>query len=73
MLSTETHRTSYYQWKNWMQLSDFINDLPFRKGSAMKYIYRAGNKQWADEVNDLKKAMEYIQMRLNDIQPSPNE
>lgn len=73
MLSTETHRTSYYQWKNWMQLSDFINDLEFWRANIIKYAYRAWHKEWVDELTDLLKCQEYLQMRINSLQPSPNE
>lgn len=34
--------------------------LDFDLGSAMKYLWRAGRKDGADEVTDLRKAVECI-------------
>jgi hypothetical protein len=38
--------------------------LDFDLGSAFKYIWRAGRKDGADEVTDLRKAVECIEHRI---------
>jgi hypothetical protein len=49
---------------------DFITDkkLNFCRGNAIKYIVRAGLKDPAKEVEDLKKAIFYINREIKDIE-----
>lgn len=50
------------------------NELPFHVGNIIKYVCRAGNKKYEgqsyieSEVTDLKKAMRYAEMRINQIE-----
>lgn len=47
------------------------NNLDFATGNVVKYLLRAGGKQYDglskldSEVTDLRKAIRYIQMRIN--------
>ena len=47
------------------------NGMSFGKGNAVKYLARAGKKQYQDmtmeesEITDLRKAMRYIEMEIN--------
>ena len=52
---------SHYN-KGSIEVWDFISDwgLNFDRGNAIKYICRAGEKDPTKEVQDLKKAIEYI-------------
>ena len=52
---------SYYQGK--IEVIDFIEDkgLGFHLGNAIKYIARAGRKSPDTEVEDLRKAIWYIE------------
>lgn len=45
-----------------IEVIDFIEDqkMPYHLGSAMKYICRAGKKNPAKTVEDLQKAVWYI-------------
>ena len=45
-----------------IEVIDFIEDqkLPYHLGSAMKYICRAGKKDLTKNVEDLQKAVWYI-------------
>lgn len=49
------------------------NDLPFYKGNVVKYVARAGFKIYPNmdarqsEVTDLKKAIRYCEMRINQL------
>jgi hypothetical protein len=40
-------------------------ELDFLRGSALKYLLRAGRKPRNPELHDLQKAMEFIQRRIN--------
>lgn len=49
-----------------IEVIDFIEDkgLNFHRGNAVKYIVRAGIKDPAKEVEDLKKAIWYINREI---------
>ena len=50
------------------------NELSFWMGNVIKYIMRAGTKENTDEIQDLKKAIRYIEMRINQLEgKEPNE
>ena len=61
----------YARWE--IEPVEFImrNGLDFASGNAIKYIQRAGYKlypgqtQEESEVTDLKKAIRYLEMRIN--------
>ena len=43
-------------------------------GNVIKYVMRAGTKDDTDEVQDLNKAIRYIEMRINQLEGrEPNE
>jgi len=46
-----------------IEVIDFIEDkkLPYHLGNAVKYISRAGKKDPAKEIEDLEKAVWYLQ------------
>ena len=50
------------------------NGLSFALGNVIKYVVRAGSKQYEgmtpeeSEITDLKKAQRYIEMRINQIE-----
>ena len=57
-----------------IEVIDFIEDkrLNFHRGNAVKYIARAGKKDPAKEVEDLKKARWYLDCeikRLEGVKP----
>lgn len=53
-----------------IEVIEYIEDkkLGFCLGNAVKYISRAGKKDPAKEVEDLKKAKWYIDRRIKEIQ-----
>lgn len=63
---------SYYKRGN-IQVWDFIRDqgLNFHLGNAIKYICRAGYK--GSRVEDLKKAIHYLQNELDTIPPTTSQ
>lgn len=63
-----THPAHYTQGK--IECVDFITDkkLNFCRGNAVKYIVRAGLKDPDREVEDLKKAIFYLNYEINSIE-----
>ena len=58
---------SHYQNKLGWDIIEFTEDLPFNKGNAIKYIFRAGKKYPELELEDLKKAQWYINREIKRI------
>lgn len=52
-----------------IEVIDFILDqgLNFCRGNAVKYVSRAGKKDVAKEIEDLKKAIWYIQREIDTL------
>jgi len=42
--------------------------MSFCRGNAFKYLWRAGSKQSADEVEDLRKAIWYIEREIRNLE-----
>lgn len=61
------HPAHYTQGK--IECIDFIADkkLNFARGNAVKYIVRAGLKDPAKEIEDLRKAIFYIEYEIESI------
>ncbi len=59
----------YARWN--IEPYEFIaaNNLEFWRGNIIKYVMRAGHKGsgWEDEIKDLEKAKQYLDMRIKDI------
>ena len=66
MAHSNTTGPNYYR-RGTIQVWDFIRDqqLNFHLGNAIKYICRAGHKD--SKVDDLKKAIHYLQNELENI------
>lgn len=62
------HPSHYTDGK--IEVIDFIEDkgLNFHRGNAVKYIARAGKKDPAKEIEDLKKAAWYINREINRLE-----
>ena len=63
------HGPSYYQ-RGSIEVWDFIRDqgLNYFKGNAVKYISRAGFKSPQTEIEDIKKAIHYLENELHALQ-----
>ena len=46
------------------QLIDLLEGMQFSRGSAVKYLVRAGHKNPATELEDLRKAAWYINREI---------
>ena len=62
------HPSHYTDGK--IEVIDFIEDknLDFCLGNAVKYISRAGKKDPEKEIEDLKKAVWYINRRIQELE-----
>ena len=62
------HPSHYTDGK--IEVIDYIEDkgLGFCLGNAIKYISRAGKKHKDKEVEDLKKAIWYIERRIYELE-----
>lgn len=50
----------HYKLANGIEVIQLTEQMNFNRGNAIKYIARAGRKDAATEVEDLKKAAWYI-------------
>ena len=53
-----------------IEVIEFIEDkrLNFHRGNAVKYISRAGKKDLAKEIEDLKKAVWYLNREIGRLE-----
>jgi hypothetical protein len=51
-----------------VEVIELTRHLPFTRGNAVKYIARAGHKDAAKEIEDLKKAIWYIQDDITQLE-----
>lgn len=60
-------KPEYYKNEKNIDIIDFCKmyNLNFNRGNVLKYIARAGKKQ--NEIEDLKKAMEYLKREIEHI------
>ena len=64
---------SHYN-KGSIEVWDFISDwgLNFDRGNAIKYLCRAGEKDPSKEIQDLEKAIEYINHEIKVLKGEVN-
>ena len=68
------HPAHYTKWKIQPREFAMANNLSFWQGNALKYIMRAGDKQYGglsakeSEILDLRKAVETIEDRLRHVE-----
>jgi hypothetical protein len=67
------HPSHYNNGK--IEVIDFIEDkkLNFHRGNAIKYISRAGLKNKDTEIEDLEKAIWYLQREIKCIKENKND
>ena len=68
-MSDAVNHPSHYTDGN-IEVIDFIEDkkLNYHRGNAVKYICRAGKKDPAKEVEDLQKAIWYINREIQRLE-----
>lgn len=60
MTDLVNHPPHYEEQAIKLEPIDFCERLPFCEGNALKYCFRAGHKDGASELQDLKKAQWYL-------------
>jgi hypothetical protein len=63
----------YYNQLGNIECIDVIQHFDFCVGSAMKYLWRAGLKEGAADIDDYKKALWYIQRKIELCENSQTE
>lgn len=60
------HHPAHYAegWSNGAEVIDITENLNFNRGNAVKYLARAGSKDPATEIEDLRKAAWYVQREI---------
>ena len=73
------HPTHYTSHPSGIECIDIVKYHDFCTGSAMKYLWRAGIKQeqgkdkTQKEIEDLRKAVWYIEQKIKDLEGLENE
>lgn len=60
-------------WSNGAEVIDITEHLNFNRGNAAKYIARAGKKNPDTEVEDIQKAIWYLQRELYRLGEGPRD
>ena len=55
------------------ELLDIIEQLPYNRGAAVKYLVRAGETDPAKHAEDLRKALRHVQRELDRIEGDTHE
>lgn len=63
---------SHYTCFGSAEVIDITEHLNFCRGSAVKYLCRAGRKDGADELEDLRKAAWYVQREIQRVEVARN-
>lgn len=58
-------------WQSIDVIEAFVPDKPHR-WAALKYIFRAGKKDPAKEVEDLRKAIWWLEREISHLTPKPS-
>lgn len=67
-----SHPTHYADgWSNGAEVIDITENLNFNLGNSVKYIARAGKKDPAKHLEDLKKAAWYLEREINRFDNPP--
>lgn len=62
---------AHYNHYQGLEIIDLTEQMNFNKGNAVKYIARAGLKNPDTEVEDLEKAVWYLQREIDRIRNRP--
>ena len=65
MASDEVNHPVHYTAYEGIEVIQLTEQMNFNRGNAVKYIARAGLKSYDTEIQDLKKALWYIQREIN--------
>lgn len=75
-MNNSVDHPSHYQWlkdKAGIEVIDITRHLSFDRGNAIKYLLRAGRKDPDKLIEDLQKAIWYINDEIKSIQNEDNK
>lgn len=65
MTDLVNHPAHYAEgWSNGAEVWDIVEHLNYNRGNVVKYVARAGRKDPAKELEDLRKAQAYLNREL---------
>lgn len=64
------HPSHYTQYQG-LEIIDLVKQMNYCKGNAVKYIARAGFKNPDTEIQDLEKAIQYLEFEIERIKHQP--
>lgn len=62
------HPKHYTSHPSGIECIDIVEHMNFNRGNAMKYLWRAGLKDDADTLTDLKKARWYLDREIGRLE-----
>ena len=65
MKHDEVNHPAHYTAYEGIEVIQLTEQMNFNRGNAVKFIARAGLKSYDTEIQDLKKALWYIQREIN--------
>ena len=68
MKHDEVNSPAHYTAYEGLEVIQLTEQMNFNRGNAVKYIARAGLKSYSTEIQDLKKALWYIQREINRVE-----
>lgn len=75
-MTDNVNRPAHYNWlkdKTGIEVIDITRHLSFDRGNAIKYLLRAGRKDPDKLIEDLRKAIWYINDEINHLERRPDE
>jgi len=63
-MQDNVNHPKHYNNKSGIECIDVVEQFNFCRGNAIKYIWRAGEKDKSKEIEDLKKAIFYIEREI---------
>ena len=73
MSDSVNHPSHYESVVKGVECIDVTEQFNFNRGNAIKYISRAGHKDKAKEIEDLRKAAWYINREIERLSNKRNE
>ena len=67
-MSDNVNHPKHYNNINGIECIQVVECFNFNKGNAIKYIWRAGEKNKDTEIEDLRKAIWYIEREIERIE-----
>lgn len=67
------HPRHYTSHPSGIECIEIVRHMNFNLGNAIKYLWRAGIKSEARHIEDLKKAIWYIEDEIARLEEKPNE